>query len=195
MPFGKADCLRKNPVPAGGKSAITTTVVQACGSAKPTTTTKAPIPTPTGICSAQNNPVGGIPLPVVTCNDLASSFASGPFKLYTDSNSSKCPVYGRGSGGNACVDACDAQYNSCVNTYAQGCRDNVPAKSAWDWWGSKRAAGSFFGFAGAVERRTFGWTDTFSQANSKCQVQYNACVSANRPVTGNGKCGSFGAGF
>ncbi|KAK3505006.1 WSC domain-containing protein [Neurospora crassa] len=97
-----------------------------------TTGTKCPTPTSTTLCNPPKSnkpPVGGIPLPVVTCNDLLSSFTSGyPFKLYTDSDSSKCKSYARSSFSTACLDACQEQYDDCVDVYAKGCKEGKYGK-------------------------------------------------------------------
>jgi hypothetical protein len=64
----------------------------------------------------------------LTCNNLHSDYQSGNcFKLYTAPQSFNCPSYPRsGPSGpsQGCKDACDSQYQSCMNTYAQGCRYN-----------------------------------------------------------------------
>ncbi|KAK3950414.1 WSC domain-containing protein [Pseudoneurospora amorphoporcata] len=128
--------------PSGPRSGVPTTTVitvpclpintgmpPTATSTKPatSTSTQCPIPTSTSLCNPPKNnkpPVGGIPLPVVTCNDLLPSFNSGhPFKLYTDSDSSKCKSYARSSFSTACLDACQEQYEDCVDVYAKGCKE------------------------------------------------------------------------
>ncbi len=101
----KSDCFNKNP-PSGGSKPTTSTITIPCKATSTTvkpssTTTKCPIPTPTGICTqpsdshwgySPGNPVGGIDLPSLTCNDLKNDWYQNPFKLYTDPDSSKCSV-------------------------------------------------------------------------------------------------------
>lgn len=152
---------------------------------------------------SSDNPVGNIELPVVTCNNLKSQFNQLPFKLYTESNSNQCSAYGRGQASNACADACKAQYNQCTNTYAQSCK--TPAQNGgggnnfWDSWFARprhRAARSDLSSVGEVKKRTgSGWSDTYSGALTKCQAQYNDCVSQNQNINVNGKCQSFGSGW
>ncbi|EKD12406.1 WSC domain-containing protein [Drepanopeziza brunnea f. sp. 'multigermtubi' MB_m1] len=143
----KDGCRSKYP-PSGPArpSSIVSTSVYTCPaptakpsttSATPTLTSYIPIPTNSNICVQPNNPrkgyssdspVGGIGLPCLTCNNMLSGFMAGfPFKLYTSARSEDCPSYPRyGNNGpsKGCQDACDSQYNSCVDTYAQGCRNN-----------------------------------------------------------------------
>jgi hypothetical protein len=224
--YGKSNCFSSKP--PKGTPPTTKTITVPCApttTAKPTTTattttttTKCPIPTVTNICKQPTNwiygynpgnPVGGIDLPVVTCNDLKSEFGQKPFKLYTDSDSTKCGGYGRGQAPNACADACKAQYDQCTNTYAQGCKAPAQGGSSpwggnggsnfWDSWFGKprhRAARSEIKPVGEVKKRTgFGWSDNYNGALNKCKAQYNDCLSQNQGINVNGKCGSFGSGW
>ncbi|KUJ21127.1 WSC-domain-containing protein [Mollisia scopiformis] len=187
----KPSCTSKLP-PSGpsAPSPVYSTSVYTCpaastSSAKPTTTSKAaasttscvPIPTNSNICTQPSNPgkgytssspVGNIPLPCLTCNNIQSDYNSGNcFKLYTYANSAQCPSYPRsGSSGpsKGCKDACDSQYNSCMNVYAQGCQGNTRG-------------------------------DTYSSASQKCQNQWNDCYSANSNVNIGNRCGSFNSGW
>ncbi|KAB5558603.1 WSC domain-containing protein [Coniochaeta sp. 2T2.1] len=199
--YGKGNCFASKP-PKGGSPPTTKTVTVPCAptttaktTAKPSTTTQCPIPTVTNICKQPTNrqygydaenPVGDIELPVVTCNDLKSEFASKPFKLYTNSDSKKCGGYGRPQVPNACADACKAQYDQCTATYAEGCRQPAQSgkggKNYWDSW-----------FGGGKRYRWSG--DNYNGALNKCKAQYNDCLSLNRGVSVNGKCGSFGSGW
>ncbi|KAI6710688.1 hypothetical protein JHW43_006802 [Diplocarpon mali] len=116
------------PAPTAKPSATSTTA---------TSTSYVPVPINMNICNQPNNPrkgygsntpVGGIALPCLTCNNMYSEYKDGfHFKLYTSPKSEDCPSYPRsGNSGlsHGCQDACDSQYKSCVNTYAQGCKDN-----------------------------------------------------------------------
>ncbi|KAK0621140.1 WSC domain-containing protein [Bombardia bombarda] len=197
----KNDYTVKTP-PKGGSPPTTTVITTVCPytsttTSKPaTTTTKAPIPTPTNICNQPSNilfgygpgkPVGGIELPIVTCNDLPADWSYTPFKLYSDSDSKLCKGYPRNSCTNACADACKEQYEDCIDTYAEGCktkRDASPAGSAVDT--------SYFEYARTVNKRTFGWTDSYPVAALKCKTQYADCLFENRLNTGAGKCPKYG---
>ncbi|TGO23411.1 hypothetical protein BPAE_0133g00090 [Botrytis paeoniae] len=143
---------------------------------KPTSTTSiAPLPTCNNICVQPNNlsqgyssysPVGSISIPCYTCNNLQPDYNSGyPFKLYTAKTSEDSPSYQRPDCGQGCQDACDAQYESCVGTYAQGC-----------------------GYGG-------GGGDTYASALVKCVQQKADCYIVNEGVGGEGRCGSYGVGY
>lgn len=178
-------------------------------------TTKCPIPTPTNICIQPSNPhygygpgkpVGGIEMPVVTCNDLAEDWPNYPFKGYTETESKQCKRYRRNQCPNACADACKEQYEDCLDVYAEGCKSkgkggNNGWGGSWGWGHKARgldrdssdaaAKKSFFEFARSVEKRTFRWHDDFDGAKNKCKVQYQDCLRVNRGVTGAGKCKDF----
>ncbi len=108
---------------------------------------------------------------------------------------------------NACSQACKIQYDQCLGTYAQGCKDNQQGGSSWgdvwSWLGDlfnfKRdaTATSYFTYAKASEsvKRTTKWGDSYSTATNKCQQQYQDCLNANRGTSGSGKCGSWGGGW
>ncbi|KAK3302010.1 WSC domain-containing protein [Chaetomium strumarium] len=193
----KADFFGKKP-PKGNKppQPTTITVTTTCKptSTKPPTTTtpttssttKCPVPTPTNICTQPSNPyygygpgkpVGGIEMPVVTCNDLADDWPAYPFKQYTDPDSRKCKKYPRPGCANACADACKEQYEDCLDVYAQGCKTRP-----------NRGRNYFE----AVEKRTFRWNDSWESAVGKCKAQYADCLKVNKGVTGARKCPKFG---
>ncbi|KAK4146929.1 WSC domain-containing protein [Dichotomopilus funicola] len=206
---------KKPPKPGHGNPPKTVTVTTACPTTtatKTTTTTKAttatttptqcPIPTPTNICIQPSSklynygpghPVGGIALPIVTCNDLAADWPAYPFKGYTDPDSRRCKKYPRNQCTNACADACREQYEDCVDVYAQGCKTKPTG-----WWVRGRGvAAEERGERGMdfspVQRRTLlGWGDDYTGAVVKCRAQYADCLSENRGVTGAGKCPKFG---
>ncbi|KAE8451464.1 hypothetical protein EG329_004093 [Mollisiaceae sp. DMI_Dod_QoI] len=148
---------------------------------KTTTTSCVPVPTTSNICTQPNNPVkgytsskpvGDISLPVLTCNNLYTDYFKNPFKLYTFPDTKQCKSYQHGSSGpgsvwGACRDACDAQYTSCTNTYAQSCKSNSGA----------------------------GGKDTYNSATTKCKNQWTDCYSCNSNVNGNGKCGGWNSGW
>lgn len=133
------------------------------------------------------NPVGGVELPVVTCNDLKDDWPTNPFKLYTDSDSKKCGGYPRNKLPDACNDACQAQYDDCVDVYAQGCKSK------------KRRDNSYFEVKAASEdekaKRWYGWTDNYSTAVTKCQAQLADCKAENKQAAAGSKCYAWGAGW
>ncbi|RDW71276.1 hypothetical protein BP6252_07839 [Coleophoma cylindrospora] len=187
----KGSCKKQYPPsgPAAPSSTVTTSVYT-CAPAKPTTTsfttttsatTSVPVPTNSNICTQPSNsrygysgssPVGNVPMPCLTCNNLKSDFNAGNvFKLYTHPDTTKCGSYKKPSCASACQDSCDAQYASCKTTYANSCSSN----SFWAIW--------------------FGGADSYSSATTKCTQQWNDCYSANKYTTGASRCGSWNAGW
>jgi hypothetical protein len=215
----KTDFCGRNP-PKGGNPPTTVTVTTTCKpttttkhttTAKPThttsSTTKCPVPTPTNICTQPSNarygygpgkPVGGIDMPVVTCNDLAEDWPAYPFKQYNFPDSRDCAKYPRNRCGNACADACKEQYEDCLDVYAQGCKTKTK-KTRTTWPGRPRDTSSSYrrAYAGSspAEKRTFfsSWSDSYDSAVQKCKAQYSDCLAVNRGVTGAGKCPRFGS--
>jgi hypothetical protein len=189
----KSGCTSKYP-PSGEPSkpsATYSTSVYTCpaasaSSAKPSTTSSSkpsstscvPIPTNSNICTQPHNPskgysstspVGSIPLPCLTCNNVYQDYKQGNcFKLYSFADTNKCPSYARSEPKQGCQDACDNQYNTCMNTYAQGCKSN-----SWSRGGS----------------------DTYSSASTKCWNQWNDCHSVNSNVNAGSRCGSWNSGW
>ena len=228
----KSDCFSRNPPKAGQGYPTTSTITVPCkptsSKAAPTTssttTTTCPIPTATIICKqppsrqygyGPGNPVGGIELPVVTCNDIKQDYNAGnQFKLYTSKDSSKCGSYRRTQCSNACADACKSQYDQCSATYAQGCKANsngggghpsggygsggYGSGGKFKWMAHRDASpANYFDFAASspAKRNWGGWTDNWSTASNKCYTQYKDCLSENQYVSVNGKCGSYGSGW
>ena len=222
--YSKKDCFGKKP-PKGGKPPATTTTYVPCKPASTSTalpssaTTQCPIPTATNICVQPSskkygygpgNPVGGIEIPVVTCNDIKSDYNAGNiFKLYSDKDSKKCGSYTRPKCNNACADACKKQYDQCSATYVQGCKDNGNgyAGSKFSSWRRDalltRRDVSYFDYAAesSPEKRTLfglfgkGWTDDWSTASNKCKTQYNDCLAENKYVNPRDKCTKYGEGW
>ncbi|RYC54200.1 hypothetical protein CHU98_g12008 [Xylaria longipes] len=180
---GKPAFIKKSPPKSGG-SPTTHTSTYACPTTIATTTTKTstttpyptsscPVPTPTGICTqptnkkygyGPGNPVGGIGLPYVTCNNIRDDWNAGNvFKLYTDKDSHKCPSYPRPECPSACADACKTQFQQCESVYAEGCK-----------------TGSF--------------TQHYTDADAACKAQYNECLAVNKNVKGTGHCTTWTSG-
>ncbi|EOO04428.1 putative wsc domain-containing protein [Phaeoacremonium minimum UCRPA7] len=221
----KGDAWKSKPPKGGNSPTTSTSVYTCKPTSTSTTstkktsstsssTTKCPVPTATGICKqptnnqygyGPGNPVGDIDLPILTCNDLKDDFSKYPFKLYTDSDSKKCGGYSRPSVPNACADACKAQYDQCQDTYATGCKEkngvgssksgSSGSSSWWPFWKRSAFPGSYFDYIKAPNKRTFGWTDTYTTASSKCTAQYNDCLSQNKGVSAGTKCTSYGTGW
>ncbi|KAH8815901.1 WSC domain-containing protein [Xylogone sp. PMI_703] len=109
----------------------TTTTTTTTSTTTTTTTTQNPIPTCGSVCVQANNPLmgystgnplGGICMPDVTCNNELSTYNEGYcYKMYISPNTSIDPAYTGGQLRDACWDACDAQYNACVNLWAMQC--------------------------------------------------------------------------
>ena len=155
----------------------TTTAGVCTATTTSTTTSVTPIPTVSSVCVlpkggansgyANGACVGGIQPPALTCNNVLSSFNQYPFKLYTDKDTTKCSGYGRPSVPQACKDACLVQYNSCVGTYATGCKGQTQS----------------------------GSQDSYDSAKTKCSNQYSDCLKANSAVSAGSRCGSYGSGW
>ncbi|KAL8691683.1 MAG: hypothetical protein Q9224_004118 [Gallowayella concinna] len=177
----KRDCISKNP-PVGGQKTTTSTTIDVCPattstSSTATTSSIVPIPTVTSVCLLPNGPsgsgysngkcVGGIQPPALTCNNIRQDFAQFPLKLYTSRYSSQCSGYTRTKVSQACKDACLVQYNSCVGTYATGCKGQTQS----------------------------GDRDSYDSAKNKCTNQYSDCLAINRGADVGHRCTSFGQGW
>jgi len=187
----KSSCLSKYPPTGPQPSPSVSSSVYTCTAtgSKPSSTTATtsstsatvPLPTQTNICCQPHNPpkgysstspVGNIPLPCLTCNNVLNDYQSGnPFKLYTSPQSSNCPSYSRGGNSGpvqACRDACDNQYNTCMGTYANGCKNGSGPQ----------------------------YTDSYSVASNKCSNQKSDCYSANSNISpSSSRCGSWNSGW
>ncbi|CAH0002845.1 unnamed protein product, partial [Clonostachys byssicola] len=137
---GKTDCWNKRkPTGSNGTPPTVSTTVYPCPAtstlatsvARPSTTSHC-APTPTNICKQPTNtdwgygpgkPVAGVPLPVVGCNDNKKDWKSNPFKFYNHPDSRSCQSFTWNQRPNVCADACQEQYEDCVDTYVQSCND------------------------------------------------------------------------
>ncbi|GKU17473.1 unnamed protein product [Fusarium langsethiae] len=177
----KVGCFNNN-APSGGNSVKTTTSVYPCAATSTSTTAASAstscAPQPTNICSQPSsgiwgygpgNPVGGIELPLVACNDLKSDFSQNPFKLYTNTNSNSCSSYSRNQQSSACADACKTQYNACLNTYVQSCK-KLNTRSEGNNYFDKRSHSHFHKRAlekSGIEPRFF---NLFGNVYNRCQT-------------------------
>ncbi|KAH7303931.1 WSC domain-containing protein [Stachybotrys elegans] len=159
------------------KPPVTTTYPCPTTTVKTTTTktTTTVVPEPTNICKqptskwhnyGPGNPVGGIELPLVTCNDIKEEFSSRPFKLYTEPDTHKCKSYSKWSCSDACKDACEEQHEECKETYVESCK---PA------WGSGK--------------------ESPSKAHERCTAQYKDCLIENAWVDPGNRCKNWGSGL
>ncbi|KAL4726164.1 hypothetical protein ACLX1H_006841 [Fusarium chlamydosporum] len=192
----KVGCLSNNS-PSGGNGVKTTTSVYPCAATSTSTTASSAstscAPKPTNICQQPSsgiwgygpgNPVGGIELPLVACNDLKSDFYQNPFKLYTNVNSNSCSSYSRNQQPSACADACKTQYSACLNTYVQSCKQ-LNTRSEGNNYFDKRSHSRFHKRAlenSGIEPRFFNFFGNiqWQTAQTKCGIQYTDCLSENR---------------
>ncbi|GFP52224.1 WSC domain-containing protein ARB_07867 [Trichoderma asperellum] len=196
----KGDCWNHNPGQGGSPPKTSTTVIPC----PPTTTTKPPAtstkpshcpPPPTNICTQPSNskygygpgnPVGGISLPIVSCNDIYSDWRNNPFKLYINQNSWNCPSYPPSGCGNACSDACKEQYTQCTNVYQKGCQDGSGGR-----WKRGEGAKRALGISQFTQNWGFG-DNSPSNAAKKCQAQYQDCLAVNKNVNPKQQCKTWG---
>ncbi|KAI8298250.1 wsc domain-containing protein [Colletotrichum sp. SAR11_59] len=191
---GKKDCFQKKQ-PKGWKPGSTSVSTFPCPSKPTSTSTPVTVvpPPPTGICKQPSswlfkygpgNPVGGIEIPIVTCNDVEAEFKAGnQFKLYIEADTKLCKGYGKGSVPNACAEACQEQYTECQSVYAQGCKAY-----------NNRRSGGGYSSAPDIAKRFF-FADTFTVALNKCKIQYQDCLAENKNVLVSNKCGVFAGGY
>ncbi|KAF4932062.1 hypothetical protein CGCVW01_v000078 [Colletotrichum viniferum] len=191
---GKKDCFQKKQ-PKGWKPGSTSVSTFPCPSKPTSTSTPVTVvpPPPTGICKQPSswlfkygpgNPVGGIEIPIVTCNDVEVEFKAGnQFKLYIEADTKLCKGYGKGSVPNACAEACQEQYTECQSVYAQGCKAY-----------NNRRSGGGYSSAPDIAKRFF-FADTFTVALNKCKIQYQDCLAENKNVLVSNKCGVFAGGY
>ncbi|KAI1340641.1 WSC domain-containing protein [Xylariaceae sp. FL0016] len=216
---GKPDCFKSLP-PKGGDSTTTTASTTTCASTPtttvtPTTTTTMPVPpAPTGICTqpwsskgqgyGPGRPVGGIELPLVTCNNVDADWQRGNiFKLYTHSNSRDCRAYPRSQVPDACADACAVQFHQCESVYQQGCKTggHVNGKDYGQGYSpnngnnNNRRAPTYFEAVEVTGRTNGRFRQNERDADAACKAQYDDCRRVNRNPKVNGKCGTFGSGW
>ncbi|KAJ1337595.1 WSC domain-containing protein [Microdochium nivale] len=220
---GKNDCYKKYP-PVGGQKPSTTTSVYPCPTTatattattrtvSATTTSTCVIPTPTGVCKQPTDtrwgygpgkPVGGIELPLVTCNNIERDYRGGNvYKLYTDNDSSKCRSYRRQDCKGACEDACKWQYNQCLTVYAEGCKTNGKYGNSYYGGGyntnqgyrpggrGQRSRSSHADEIAMIKRTTNHFSQSYNDAQSSCRAQYQDCLGENYNVRDNGQCKTF----
>ncbi|KAH6693618.1 WSC domain-containing protein [Plectosphaerella plurivora] len=136
-------CLGRNP-PKGGPPPVTKTIPCATGTTYTATATTAPpvVPSPEGLCIqptdeeqdyGPGNPVGGIDLPIVTCNNDREDHGKGKhFKCYSERHFDQCHSFERKELYRACSLACVEQYDQCIEGYAEGSNDKPKKRSLGD---------------------------------------------------------------
>jgi hypothetical protein len=198
--------------PAGIQVPTTTTITTACPTslissttAPPATTTTACPPEPTNICKQPTNnrwgyspekPVAGIPLPIVTCNDIKDDFARNPFKLYNNADSRKCPSFSWPNRPNVCKEACEEQYEECKAAYVHGCDnrlgdeelelesrvpgdDGCATQDTRNEWGKKNSD---------VVKCWGTGANTVTASDQRCKAQYQDCLAINKNVKPGDVC-------
>ncbi|KAK3185462.1 hypothetical protein K4F52_005772 [Lecanicillium sp. MT-2017a] len=130
----KLDCWKQHE-PGHAGTTITKTITTPCPTTtkEPATTTPGNTdcpPQPTNVCKQPSskdcdygpgNPVGGVPLPIVTCNDVKSDWPANPWKLYNHHQTHNCPSFPGWQVPKVCQQACKIQYNNCIAVYANSC--------------------------------------------------------------------------
>ncbi|EWC43779.1 hypothetical protein DRE_07344 [Drechslerella stenobrocha 248] len=170
---------------------------------KPTKGPKPPVHTPTStnnVCAtptAYPNPVGGCKFPVVSCNDDRTDYNRGnPFKVFSSWKSSQCASYDRGSVSQACIEACNVQYENCRIQYAGS--TNKPKMNKY-FKLHKKSQEPALEKKGLFFNINIGWDwissnnyNTYNNACEQCKKQRDACVAAQRSINGNKFCKKFG---
>lgn len=167
-----------NTAPASTSSAFTSTT-SATTPTKPTSTSRSSTATSTksstsqtatstSICVAPGEPhVGGILPPRCGCNDVFSDWLVKPFKVYSGTSKFNAVSYLRNDVIKACKDACDQQWKSCQDVYAESCRGKTETKDR----------------------------DSYASATKKCQKQKDSCRKLNDKHDKKNECSSFGVKF
>ncbi|KND95181.1 putative fungistatic metabolite [Tolypocladium ophioglossoides CBS 100239] len=223
---GKGDCWNKLKPGKGNPPNTTATAVYPCPpatSTNATTTTQPPVvscpPEPTNICTQPTNdmwgygpgkPVGGIPLPVVGCNDQKNDWTKNPFKFYTEASTFDCPSFPWPARPNVCVDACNEQYQECRDTYVNSCNKlswkvsfhkrfaGETDKQLERRWSSSASSSTYCAVAGNARSWTVAGSDSVNcwgwggntpiQAELRCKAQWADCLAVNKWVNPGDKC-------
>jgi hypothetical protein len=219
-----SDCAGASPPKCNKKAAwnkykpacvqipTTTTITTACPTslvptttAPPATTTTACPPEPTNICKQPTNdrwgygpdkPVAGIPLPVVSCNDIKNDFTRNPFKFYVHPDSRRCPSFSWNNRPNVCQEACEEQYEDCKEAYVRGCnkrrRDlgEVELESrTYDDGCAYSDSRSEWSKKGCDQVKCWGkGANTPNTSGLRCKAQYQDCLAVNKKVNPGNVC-------
>ncbi|KAJ6784666.1 hypothetical protein PWT90_03229 [Aphanocladium album] len=150
----------------------------------PTPTPTVCPPNPKNICVdgsswlhkfGKGNPVCGIPLPIVSCNDDLSSFSQSPYKLYDNSDTKKCPIFNKGGLNNACQAACKYQLDQCKSANSLTCFfQKFNRRSGLSGHGVRQTPAEHLN---SHDKRTFGLIKDLI-----CKKQYAACLEANAQI-------------
>ena len=153
------------------KSATTSTKPVSTSPGSTATSTKSSTsqtPTSTNICIEPSEPrVGGILPPRCGCNDVFSDWLKKPFKVYSGKSQSVDLSYSRKDVMKACKDACDQQWKSCQDMYAESRRGKTETKDS----------------------------DSYASATKKCQKQRDSCKKLNDKDDKKNECSRFGVKF
>ena len=146
---------------------------------------------------------------MVACNDLYDDWKSGnAFKCYSSTDSKSCSSYHKDSCGSACSNACKIQYQNCQNVYVKTCSNNRRSyfhKRAVDMAKDKRFdIGDLSSWLSGLDLNSLissvlggtslgvTTTDTSTQAQNKCSIQYQDCLSENANVNTGNICQTWG---
>ncbi|CAH0058856.1 unnamed protein product [Clonostachys solani] len=212
---GKTDCWNKRkPSGSNGTPPTVSTTVYPCPAtstmatsvARPSTTSHC-APTPTNICKQPTNtdwgygpgkPVAGVPLPVVGCNDNKKDWKSNPFKFYNHPDSRSCQSFPWNQRPNVCADACQEQYEDCVDTYVQSCNDQSwrngkNHKRTNDNGGCAASnTGSEWRKSGCDKVHCWGQGgNDGNTAQKRCKAQYQDCLAINKNMQPSNQCQSW----
>ncbi|VUC23765.1 unnamed protein product [Clonostachys rosea] len=212
---GKTDCWNKRkPSGSNGTPPTVSTTVYPCPAtstmatsvARPSTTSHC-APTPTNICKQPTNndwgygpgkPVAGVPLPVVGCNDIKNDWKSNPFKFYNHPNSRSCQSFKWNQRPDVCADACQEQYEDCVDTYVQSCNDqswrNGKNHKRTNDNGQCAASntGSEWRKSGCDKVHCWGQGgNDGNTAQKRCKAQYQDCLAVNKNMQPADQCQSW----
>ncbi|CAH0020298.1 unnamed protein product [Clonostachys rhizophaga] len=213
---GKTDCWNKRkPSGSNGTPPTVSTTVYPCPAtstmatsvARPSTTSHC-APTPTNICKQPTNtdwgygpgkPVAGVPLPVVGCNDNKKDWKSNPFKFYNHPDSRSCQSFTWNQRPNVCADACQEQYEDCVDTYVQSCNDQSWRSGSKYHTRTNDNGGCAASNTGSEWRKSgcdkvHCWGQGGNDGNTakkRCKAQYQDCLAVNKNVQPSDQCQSW----
>ncbi|KAM3539255.1 hypothetical protein ARSEF1564_007817 [Beauveria bassiana] len=182
--------------PPGTTTKPTTSTKPLTSTQTSTSTTQCP-PQPTNVCKqptskecdfGPGNPVGGVPLPIVTCNDCKDDFNANPFKMYTVANSKNCPSFPHGRIGGVCCEACKHQYYKCVEVYADSCKNLQNQPNFHPRSIEERESSSSSSVSSSSSFPGFGWPGWVKPNLGVCKGwgSYSGGVSASASVYAGG---------
>lgn len=189
-------CKSKYPPvgPQGTPTPVVSTITAACTAVttaatttRATTSSYVPVPTPSCLCEQPHNPskgytrddpLGDIELSCLTCNNVYSDYKAGNwFKVYNNPDSNRCPSYNKNSIPQGCKKACDNQYTSCVNVFAEDCKDKKGKRH----------------YHSGPQRGSNG--SKYDKAMEACKSQWEDCYKVNANKNAGSRCSSWNHGW